>query len=190
MKNRISRRKQIREKAKQTLMDKTPCGIRVFANRFTPLWDVELPLIAIYTMDEPASVWAEAPREFERKLRLAIEIVGEGREDKNTDEIVSVDDILDDVGQAVEDAFAQDHTLGELCRDVVLTNTEFMVDPNAEKSVASLRLTYEVTYYTVEVAIDETTELPDLKKVGNTWRAGQEMEIQDAGQDLIEFPVR
>lgn len=184
MRDRTSQRKQIRAAIRERLLGNTKADQKVFANRFTSLWDVELPLIAIYTMDEPSSIYAEAPREIERKLRVAIEIVGEDREDQ------AIDDQLDDIAQQVEDILSLDHTLCDLCRDVVLTNTEFMADPNADKLVASLRLTFEVTYYTLEVAIDENTELPNLARVNNTWRQSEDMVDADAGKDQVEFPTR
>lgn len=68
---------------------------RVFANRPTPMFQSELPAICVYIKSEPAEKSVHAPVVYTRKPRIVVEILARADE--------SCDDILDDIGQQVED---------------------------------------------------------------------------------------
>lgn len=178
--SRVSQRKQIRAAIKAKLLNATACGARVYTNRFTRVWDNELPAILIYTVDEPVTTWAEAPREYERRLKLAFEVVASPTAD------AVVDDILDDIIQQIEDILALDCTLGERCRDIMITNTEYTSTVDGTKEIAAARATFDVLYYSIEVAIDANTALDAFETAETTYNAGVGGDAPAVAEDTIE----
>lgn len=185
--SRTSQRKQIRAAIKSLLKGQvSEVGDRVFTNRFAPIWELPLPVILIYTRDEPVNKWSEAPREFERKLKLEIEIAASPTAD------AEVDDILDDLCQKVEDKMRIDHTFDELASDFLLTNTEYQSTSNGSKEIAAARMTYEIAYYTVETAINEQTEAATFEELNTKFRpivSGEDNPgTRPPPEDKIELP--
>jgi len=118
-------RKQIRDKIVTLLIGKTDAAANVFPSRVRPIEEESLPTLQVYANSESVSIWQEAPREYERKLSLSIQITAKAND--------SLEDTLDHIAEQVEDLLRQDHTLGELCRDVILTGTELKSHNNFSK---------------------------------------------------------
>lgn len=68
-------RQIIREKVRDFLLQKTLAEDRIFTNRATPIFELELPCILIYTQNETSKKFTEAPRQLQRQLNLSIQAV-------------------------------------------------------------------------------------------------------------------
>lgn len=147
-------RKKIRKKVVELLKGNTAAGTKVFPNASVPPWEEELPVILVYPRTEPTDVYATAPREYARSLSLAIEIIAAGPEEN--DELVtpdsgvtSLEDVLDDIAQEIEDIFDKDDSLDGNASESFLTNSEFEFDADGGQPIGSCRLTYNVIYHTM-----------------------------------------
>jgi hypothetical protein len=161
----MHKRKQIRHAIKQFIIDaaiaeiRTGSGLtatyRVYANRPTPLWEVELPCVCIYTaMPESGSEPSELesrPSMYTRDLKIAVEILAKADGD--------VDDALDDIAENVEQAIGDnqeslarqlvDDAEGTVITDagiVDLINTDVQLVDDGRKIIGSCKMTFVVPY--------------------------------------------
>ena len=148
-------RKLIRKKLVEILKNSTDAGVNVFPNATIPPWHSELsesPVILVYVRSESASEYAVAPRELEREIDMAIEIVATGPEENLEVETPgkekSLEDILDDIAEQVENAIDSDDSLQGTADNSILKNSELEFDSSGGSPIGSCRLTYGVTYYT------------------------------------------
>lgn len=152
----MNKRKLIREKVKELLINNTDCSSRVYENRFTAYWPGKMPAISIYTMSESAEIYNVAPRKYKRKISLAIEIIFEAKED-------SIDDQMDLVCSQIEAILHTDDTLGGLSDEVIYQGTRFNIVQEDDGQVHSMaRMEYEVHYASYH-GIDPET-LPIIRK--------------------------
>ncbi len=146
-------RKLIRKKVAELLKGKTDVGDGVFPNASVPPWHSELPVILVYPRTETSSEYATAPKELERDLDLVIEIVATGPEEnlelESPGQNKSLEDILDDIAEQIEQILSADDSLGGTADESILTNTELEFDSAGGSPVGSCRLTYAVTYFTM-----------------------------------------
>lgn len=133
-------RKNIRNAIVAVITGETDAGSRVYANRIRPVWDNEFPVVIVRTVSEDTEIYATAPIEYERTLHVEIEL------QVTADD--SVDDVMDIIGAQLEDRMCQDHTLGELCHDVILTGSAMTLDKDGDNLYAALVLRYDVIYHT------------------------------------------
>lgn len=154
----------------------------VFSNRFRELGPEELPAVLVYTRAEKVSVWAESPREYERRLSVVIEIIAAGNDD--------LDDSIDLLCQKIEKEMCRDHTLGEKCRDVVLQSVDLSVSNEGDQAIGGARLEYEVTHYSKAVAIDDeaAAALPSLAKIGVKYDTADTVATIEA-ENVITVPT-
>jgi hypothetical protein len=131
-------RKAIRLHVANLLKDKTAAGEKVFASRAFPVWDQELPVVLVYTNAEQSEILNEAPREYRRTVRLVVEALAKADQ--------GVDDILDDMAEAIEQAMALDDTLAGKATDCRVSQVDLEVVDGGEKAIAALRLSYDVQY--------------------------------------------
>ena len=82
------------------------------------------------------------PRKFDREMNLIIECVAR--------DISTLDDRLDDLCEAVEDAIGADNTLGGVVKDCVLTDTQITLDSTGDAPIGSARMQFRVLYRTAE----------------------------------------
>ena len=82
------------------------------------------------------------PRKFERELNLVIECVA-----RDSDYL---DDRLDRLCEAVENAIGADNTLGGVVKDCVLSDTQMTLDFNGDAPIGSARMQFRVSYRTAE----------------------------------------
>ena len=189
-------RKNIRKKVVEILKGKTDVGNRVFPNASTVIDEALLPVILIYPRSESASKYATAPRELERDLDLAIEIIAKGPE---TDETgiapedqdpskKSLEDILDDIAEQIECELSRDDTLQNTVDDSILTNIEFEFEGSGGLPIGSARLTYAVTYFTMSPrSVDKQGGLADFKTAEVEHNIGDDPNTREA-KDSVAIP--
>lgn len=172
----------------KVLLTETPIaaiGGRVFTNRGRKLFPEELPAIIIYTKSESAEIYVEAPREYRRTMKLAIEVFDKYDTGAETTMEDSVDDRLDAIADEIEQRIFRDETLDGDVSDIKLSDIEADYMPEGEQPIGALRLTFDVEYFTLapvdqpnldafETAHIETKVTPDNG--------------QDAAVDEIELP--
>lgn len=117
----------------------TAAGDSVFPTRVVPWRNVELPGIAVYSLEESSQREHERGP-LDRRVVLAIHAVVRLNE--------SVDDALDELALQVEKAMAADQTLGGTAMISFLTETVMEVDESTARPVGAVRLSYEVRYFT------------------------------------------
>lgn len=173
-------RKQIRDKIVSLLIGKTDAGNNIFPSRVRPIEEQTLPTIQVYANSESSEIWQEAPREYERKLSLSVQITAKADD--------SLEDSLDAIAIQVENVLRQDHTLGELCRDVILAGTELTIHENGDTLIGSCNITYDILYYTLAVA-DRIPEngYNDLNEMDIIWHGPQTPVGQDDARDVIDL---
>jgi hypothetical protein len=82
------------------------------------------------------------PRKFERELNLVVECVA-----RDSDYL---DDRLDRLCEAVENAIGADNTLGGVVKDCVLSDTQVTLDFSGDAPIGSARMQFRVSYRTAE----------------------------------------
>ena len=162
----MSQRILIRNKIKEMLIAKTLCGNNVTQNRFHKWREEKLPAISIYTLSETSEVWNVAPREYKRKLAIAVEILTIADD--------NIDDRLDEIAQQVENVLNTDISLGGVCDNVFFQNTVvgFVPDGTGSDLLACAKLEYEIVYTSFHGINPDT--LPDFTSVKTVIKTGVE----------------
>lgn len=174
-------RQLIREAAAAALVAaNTAAGSRVYETRQIPHRKLELPAIAVYTLQESvdADSASTAPRWLIRQVQLLIEaIVKPG---------ANVDDTLDAICLEIERAMHADETLGGTCWKSILSSTELDYFEEGDKEIGLAKLIYSVTYETQAPDADDV-ELDDLSTIAINYSLnGEQPDEDDQAQDLIE----
>lgn len=139
-----TQRKLIRKKVAELLAGATNAGASVFASRARAVFANELPAILVYSREETVTIYNASPRELQHVLTLVIEIAATADEE--------LDDLLDDIAQQVIDRLNEYQTLDGTASDRVLTGSQLQIVGEGENQHGACALTYEVTYYTFDVA--------------------------------------
>jgi hypothetical protein len=128
-------------KAVVTILERarTDAGASIFPSREVPWRSVELPGIAVYSLEE-SSTQEHRDVPLTRLVILAIHAVVRLTE--------GVDDALDALSLQIEKAMAADPTLGGTAQLSHLAGTEISVDESTARPIGAIRLAYEVRYYT------------------------------------------
>lgn len=177
-------RQEIRDAVKAQLIGtgpsyRTAAGARVFGNRMTPINQVELPALVVYTEDEtvaPSSL-STAPRELTRTLNLAIE--GYLRVAPN----VLLDDKFDDLALQIETAMDYDCEFGGKCFTAILSSTEFGIKTEGDRPMGAIRMVYSIVYHT-DLRLSEETDIFETATV--TYDLAGAQHPDDQAQDSIE----
>jgi len=114
----------------------------VYPSRQARVHEEEKAVILVYTKSETVEVGVAAPREYQRTLKLAVEIA---RFDGAADD---VDDFLDEIALEIEKRILKDETMGGLVADTLLSDTEIDFVADSEKEIGACRLTFDVIYQT------------------------------------------
>ena len=171
-------RRLIRDAFVAVLTGLPTTGANVFKSRVRALWETEeLPALLVYTQDDRAEIFNEAPRRYERTASVAVEIVARANDD--------LDDVLDGIADEVEAALFDNPYLlvsdgqgGTVARsaDTVLTTTEIKILKEGDTEIGAARLTFDATYYQDAPADVSTTGNPDdLATVGLDWNPGGQL---------------
>jgi len=132
-------RKLIREAVVDLLIGQTEVGEKVFGNRIRPVHVTELPCILVYALSDEREIWLSTPRTYKSSLVISVEI--------QVDSINTLDLELDALSSQVEYLLHQDHTLSEVCEDVIHQSTDINLSDQGEKLYGSAILTYAMPYY-------------------------------------------
>lgn len=160
----------------------TVAGARVYPNRFLPLRTKgakdELPAILVYTLSETSDDEDTAPRELTRKLELAI------------DGIVAVesdaDAALNALALEIETVMHADPYLDETAGDSLLTDTDLGVEPDGDRLLGRVALTYEVTYRTLAPEPTADEDMDDFETVEATYKTdGVDQSDDDDAEDVF-----
>lgn len=144
-------REVIRKKIRDLIVaGATVAGSRVYPSRVLPLRGIELPAIAVYTLDETVSgdSLATAPRELTRDLSVVIEAwvkAGAVTDPK----VEQVDDRMDELAEQIETIMHADPYLGGEAGESILTGTETEIVEEGDRTLGLLLLSYRVTYRTL-----------------------------------------
>lgn len=175
-------RKLIRAAAVAKLTGQTDAGSRVFANRVKPFicngWMTNLPAIVIYTMDESADIFNQAPREYERTVQLMIEIQAAADE--------SLDDVLDDIADDVERILLRDDTLSETVNDLKLVRTRMALREEGETLIGACIIQFDAEYLDRRPDDEFNATLDDLDTVSTAYSLNNEQAPADRANTLIE----
>lgn len=191
-------RKLIRKKVVEILKGNTDVGDAIFPNASVPPWHTELPVILVYPRSEGAAEYGVAPRELERDLDLALEIIASGPEENSeletpgTDK--SLEDTLDDIAEQIEAIISADDSLQGTADNTILTNTEFEFDAAGGSPIGSCRLTFAVTYYTMsprditQQSINDSQGIEDYETNEVEWNIGDDEDTREA-TDTVDVPT-
>lgn len=141
----MSTRTSIRTAAGTALIS---AGVVVTANilrgRNNTIASVSFPSAAIYAISEQIEVRSLAPsdRTQYRQLQLMVDYF------TSETSVTAIDDLFDAGSAAVEAALLSDVTLGGNCRDLHLTNVEYMIEPDEERRWGCARHTFNCIYLT------------------------------------------
>jgi hypothetical protein len=150
----------------------------IFSNRTTKVKDV--PALLIYTLNERAEIFDEAPRTLLRTLQLEIQIIVQDN--------AAMFDSLDAISEKITKIFrTKDYqTLGGICNDVVYTGTTAAWDQDGEAVTGSAVMSYDVTYYTDEV--DDGSSLVPFITADTTWTPEGSTADSPHTEDKITLP--
>ena len=139
-------RKTIREHVVTTITSLSTTGSNVYETRYFPLQTGNLPALIVYTLDETVEDYTigQNTRTQLRSLNLIIEAHCRGT--------ANIDDTLDTIAEEVEEAMVTDISRGGNAKDTKLVSTEVDFDTASQKT-GLMRLTYLITYNTVENAV-------------------------------------
>ena len=139
-------RKTIREHVVTTITSLSTTGSNVYETRYFPLQTGNLPALIVYTLDETVEDYTlgQNTRTQLRSLNLITEAHCRGT--------ANIDDTLDTIAEEVEEAMVTDITRGGNAKDTKLVSTEIDFDTASQKT-GLMRLTYLITYNTVENAV-------------------------------------
>lgn len=133
-------RKQIRVAAAAAVTGLPTTGSRVFPNRIYNLEAVNLPALAVYTLEEGSERVAMGGR-LQRTLQLRIDAYAKANED--------LDDLIDQIAAEIEPVLAG-NTLGGLIKRITLTNTRIGLFGEGQTLMGRGEFTFEVLYWTLE----------------------------------------
>ena len=173
-------RTDIRNAIVTALMNKTDANANVYASRVIPLEQIALPNISVYCNKETVGVFNESPKVLRRDLSVSVEISAQANE--------NIDSTLDAMALQVEHELMQDHTLGDTCSEITLSDVSITLTKDAEIITGSCVLTYDVTYLTLSVADEtEANHVNELLSINAKWLQPEEQGEAQLAEDSIEF---
>lgn len=116
----------------------------ILRGRNNTIASVSFPSAAIYAVNEQIEVRTLGPsnRTQYRQLQLVVDYF---TAESGT---YLIDDLFDTGSAAVESAVLSDVTLGGVCRDLHLTNVEYVIEPDEERRWGTARHTFNAIYLT------------------------------------------
>lgn len=166
-------RQLIREAVQDLLSGETDAEDRVYKTRVVPYRESELPIVAIYMLEESVEQ-DKSSGELTRSADMVIEAIAEAIEGR-------VDDELDDIAQQIEDAIDVDLFMGgNLAEAAALDNTTLEVLEDGEKLLGLVTLTYKVVYRTLAAEdADDADEFLRVKATHQPVGVGETEEVED-----------
>ncbi|MBG3875500.1 hypothetical protein FVW20_00275 [Desulfovibrio oxamicus] len=129
---------------------------RVYRSRVRHIQSKRLPAIGVYGLKEALDAKDTSPPRYTRDLTLAVEVVANGE---------GMDDTLNDLADAVEDALVADPTLGGLVQDLEMRGIEISLAEKGDELVGCARVDAGVWYERAR----QQPELDDFATGGVRW---------------------
>jgi len=157
-------RKTIRDKVVSLLAGITynSQAITIWRTRAVPFFQVELPAIAVYMINEDADEMGTAPRFYRRTLTLSVQIVGEENV-SSTPNVSNIDDMFDHIARQVEQKLFIDPFLGNTVNDCILSGTQIRYQEDGDRLIGSCILNWDITYETDAPDADTVGDLDDFE---------------------------
>lgn len=125
--------------------------LAVYQNRQARVQEGEKAILVVYAKNEAAEIFNEAPRLYERTLKLVVEVAI--YDHTATD----LDDLLDDISDEIEQRVFRNEYLDDLAKTTFLSDTEIDFITDSEVPIGVCRVTFDVIYQT-----DAPIEQPNL----------------------------
>lgn len=136
-------RQQIRDTITTALAGAvTLVSARVYASRFYPLRDGNVPGICVYTLNETSERLGLGPSHKMRVVNVVTDIYVAAT--------VDADDDLDDIAVQVEGVIGANPTLSGIAKDATLASTDIELSADGETPFVLGRLIWTVQYVTSE----------------------------------------
>lgn len=149
-------RKTVRERIKSLLegkishveIDNTTKILEIYQNRNLPYWEMELPLVSLYSLKDPVDNKKTKPRRYYHEYDIQLELIL--MEEKMTPDGPGMiaDDLIDEITEQIEHIFDKDPTLGDLIDDSYLKETRIVMTEKGEKFFVAALMTYTIEYQT------------------------------------------
>lgn len=161
----------------------TAAGARVYPTRVLPLRKLELPAIAVYTLEEAVDRESvkTAPRELEREAPMVIEAMIAAESSS-----VPVDEAMDAIALEIETVMHADPYFGGAAGDSFLDSTSLEVIQEGDRLMGLVTMTYAVRYYTL--APEAPANVADFLRVKATENLGGT--VEEEAQAVDEFTVQ
>jgi hypothetical protein len=135
-------RKQIRDEV-VTILTNAQVADTISKSRVYPIPANTVSMALVYTnTDSVSQTTLTYPRKFDREMMLVVECVA-----RDSDYL---DDRLDRLCEAVENAIGADNTLGGKVKDCILIDTQITLDFSGDAPIGSARMQFRVSYRTAE----------------------------------------
>lgn len=168
----MATRKQITKAVEALLKASLPTVEgRVYRSRVRHIQSTRLPAIGVYGLKEDLDDEGTSPPRYTRDLTLSVEVVANGE---------AMDDTLNDLSDAVEDALLADPTLGGLVQDLGLRKVELSLAEKGDELVGCARVDAGVWYERVR----QQPDLDDFATGGVRWDLAPQDDVTDA-EDTI-----
>jgi hypothetical protein len=159
----------------------TSAGENVVATRILPIRKKELPLIAVYTLEEQVDAQTDrTPRELRREIDMEIAAwvdPGPGG--------AAVDDAMDAIAAEIEAAMHADPYLSDTASESELTSTTMGVQGEGAEQLGLVTLSYAVTYLTLAPEPVADGDLDDFNAAGTSTNLGGEVHEDDQAEDVF-----
>ena len=180
----MNKRRQIKEHIRDSLKGETRAGDQIFIGLSTPVDEVSLPIILVYTPNESISLYEEAPKSYLKNLTLNLELIDKGSTDSDLD--LNLEDMIDKVRMILE----ADETLGCLVDSIQLTGVELQSEDGGASPNGAALIQYSVQYIEDAILITDQNCLDDFQGVDLSYKIRDQQEPSegvDDAKDIIDF---
>ena len=141
----MSTRTTVRTNAAAAVVTSAVAGSREYQGRANTLDGTVFPVVYIYAVREQIETQTIRPtnREQYRRLELIVDYY-----DVQTSTATVIDNQFDTASAAIETAMLADPTLAGACGDCLLTNVDYVIDPDEDKRWGCARHTFQIIYTT------------------------------------------
>jgi hypothetical protein len=141
----MSTRTLARTAAALAVVTANVAGSRVYQGRANTLDGAQFPVVYLYAVRETieTQTMMPSPREQYRKLELMVDYY-----DVQTSVTAVIDNQFDTASAAIESALVSDPTLAGTVADCLLTNVDYVIDPDEDRRWGCARHTFQIVYIT------------------------------------------
>jgi hypothetical protein len=141
----MSTRTLARTAAALAVVTANVAGSRVYQGRANTLDGAQFPVVYLYAVREviETQTMMPSPREQYRRLDLMVDYY-----DVQTSVTAVIDNQFDTASAAIESALVSDPTLAGTVADCILTNVDYVIDPDEDRRWGCARHTFQIVYIT------------------------------------------